>query len=91
MLTGEIRSQIDQGQRQIAMARYGQTKPALNFEQTRRFKVLVPSVALQQKFVRRLVAMEKLKAAHRASLAETDTLFASLQHHAFQGELCDER
>jgi type I restriction enzyme S subunit len=31
--------------------------------------------------------VEKLKAAHRASLAEMDALFASLQHRAFRGEL----
>jgi len=32
-------------------------------------------------------ALEKLKAAQRASLAELDALFASLQHRAFRGEL----
>jgi type I restriction enzyme S subunit len=31
--------------------------------------------------------VEKLKAAHGASLAEIDALFASLQHRAFRGEL----
>jgi type I restriction enzyme S subunit len=47
----------------------------------------VPPLALQQDFARRIAAVEKLKAAHRASLAELDALFAALQHRAFRGEL----
>ena len=31
--------------------------------------------------------MESLKTAQRASLAELDALFATLQHRAFRGEL----
>ncbi len=38
-------------------------------------------------FARRVAAIEKLKASHRAALAEHDALFASLQHRAFRGEL----
>ena len=34
-----------------------------------------------------VAAVEKLKSAHRASLAELDALFAALQHRAFRGEL----
>jgi type I restriction enzyme S subunit len=49
--------------------------------------VMLPLVALQQEFARRVSAVEKLKAAHHASLAEMDALFASLQHRAFRGEL----
>ena len=47
----------------------------------------VPPLDLQCKFARRVEAVEKLKAAHRASLSELDALFASLQHRAFRGEL----
>jgi type I restriction enzyme S subunit len=75
------------GQRQIAKAQYGQTKPGLNFEQIRRFQVPVPPLALQHEFVRRVSAVDKLKSAHRASLAKLDALFASLQHRAFRGTL----
>lgn len=39
------------------------------------------------KFNRQAVTLEKLKTAHRASLAELDALFAALQHRAFRGEL----
>ena len=33
------------------------------------------------------IATQKLKTAHRASLAELEALFSSLQHRAFRGEL----
>jgi len=38
-------------------------------------------------FASRIAAIESLKSHHRAALAELDTLFASLQHRAFRGEL----
>ena len=44
-------------------------------------------LALQQTFATRIQAVEALKAAHRAALAELDALFASLQHRAFAGQL----
>jgi len=75
------------GQRQIAGVQYGQTKPGLNFEQIRRFQVLVPPIDLQHEFARRVQTVEKLKAVHRASLAELDALFSSFEHRAFRGEL----
>jgi type I restriction enzyme S subunit len=46
-----------------------------------------PPLAQQREFARRVTAVEALKAAQRASLAELDALFASLQHRAFRGEL----
>jgi type I restriction enzyme S subunit len=42
---------------------------------------------MQRSFAGQVVAIEKLKTTHRASLAELDALFASLQHRAFRGEL----
>jgi type I restriction enzyme S subunit len=47
----------------------------------------VPPLSLQREFADRVTAVEKLKAAQRASLAELDELFASLQQRAFRGEL----
>jgi type I restriction enzyme S subunit len=47
----------------------------------------LPPIPLQREFARRVTAVEKLKTAHRASLAELDALFATLQHRAFRGEL----
>src|SRR6266404_3242656 len=43
--------------------------------------------SLQREFTRRVQAVEKLKSVQRASLAELDALFATLQHRAFRGEL----
>ena len=37
--------------------------------------------------IEQITAVEKLKTAQRASLAELDALFATLQHRAFRGEL----
>ena len=50
-------------------------------------RIPVPPIELQREFARRVRAVEKLKTAQRASLAELDALFASLQHRAFRGEL----
>ena len=75
------------GQRQIAMAQYGQTKPGLNFDQIRRFQIPVPPLQLQRDFACRVAAVEQLKAVHHASLTEMDALFATLQYRAFRGRL----
>ncbi len=50
--------------------------------------IQLPSEESQREFARRVAAVEKLKTAQRAALAELDALFASLQHRAFRGELC---
>ncbi len=44
-------------------------------------------IVRQREFARRVTAVEALKTAQRASLAELDALFATLQHRAFHGEL----
>ncbi len=46
-----------------------------------------PPMALQRSFVARLHTVESLRATHRAAQAESDALFASLQHRAFSGQL----
>ena len=45
------------------------------------------TIPLQREFARRVTAVEALKTAQRASLAELDALFATLQHRAFRREL----
>jgi type I restriction enzyme S subunit len=47
----------------------------------------LPPIEQQREFARRVTAVEALKTAQRASLAELDALFATLQHRAFRGEL----
>jgi type I restriction enzyme, S subunit len=49
--------------------------------------MVVPRLDLQHEFARRAAAVENLKTAHRQSLQELDSLFASLQSRAFRGEL----
>jgi type I restriction enzyme S subunit len=63
------------------------TISGINQSNLERVPVIVPPLALQHKFARQVTAVENLKAAHRASLAELDALFATLQHRAFRGEL----
>jgi type I restriction enzyme S subunit len=53
----------------------------------RELTINLPPLDLQREFARRVAAVEKLKTAQRAALAELDALFASLQHRAFRGEL----
>lgn len=59
----------------------------INATEIQAMKILHPPLTLQREFARRLAAIEKLKRAQRASLAEMDALFASLQYRAFRGEL----
>ena len=65
----------------------GQTRLRISMGRLRGLRVPVPPLTIQKDFSHRMNAVEKLKAAHRASLAEMDALFASLQHRAFRGEL----
>jgi type I restriction enzyme S subunit len=65
----------------------GQTLPNLNSRIVEQLSIPLPPLALQREFARRVAAVEKLKTTQRASLAELDVLFASLQHRAFRGEL----
>lgn len=53
----------------------------------RALPLVVPPLPLQLDFACRVEAIERLKASHRAHLAELDALFASLQSRAFRGEL----
>ena len=61
--------------------------PQLNKQDLAPLKILLPPIDLQRDFARRASVVEKLKAMHRAFLAELDALFAVLQHRAFRGEL----
>lgn len=60
---------------------------SINKTQLSATPVKVPPLELQQTFATRVAAVERLKESHRKHLAELDTLFASLQHRAFKGEL----
>ena len=59
----------------------------INATEIQAMKIPQPPLPLQREFARRVTAVEALKTAQRASLAELDALFATLQHRAFRGEL----
>lgn len=74
-------------QAQIVGQNSGATRQAFNFEQIRRFKIFLPPMELQIEFVRQESLVAELRAKYSASLNKLNTLFASLQHRAFKGEL----
>ena len=65
----------------------GTAQPQITRQNLQHVTLPIPPIPLQREFARRVTAVEKLKRAQRASLAELDGLFASLQHRAFRGEL----
>jgi type I restriction enzyme S subunit len=65
----------------------GATREAITKSQIEQFATICPPILMQDEFRRRVAAVEKFRIAQRASLAELDVLFASLQHCAFRGEL----
>ena len=65
----------------------GAIMSGLNMGLIKGMPVPLPPIPLQREFARRVAAVEALKTAQRASLAELDALFATLQHRAFRGEL----
>ncbi|MEG4281306.1 restriction endonuclease subunit S [Microcoleus sp. MON1_C1] len=78
----------ERGKREIASHRKTSAgQHTINQEGLSKINIPLPPFGLQQEFSHRAEAVEKLKAAHRASLSELDALFASLQHRAFRGEL----
>ena len=63
------------------------TQPNLNTDIMKNFEIILPPILLQNKFADQLNIINRLKSTQRESLAQLDSLFASLQHRAFQGEL----
>ncbi|MDA1278072.1 MAG: restriction endonuclease subunit S [Verrucomicrobia bacterium] len=74
-------------QAQIVGQNSGATRQAFNFEQIRRFEIFIPPMELQARFVKQEALVASLRNKYTASLTKLDSLFASLQHRAFQGEL----
>lgn len=66
-------------------------QPFLNMSHIKSFKVFVPPLKLQDEFARRVSAVNKVRAVHRASLANFDSLFAVIQQRAFNGELFSDK
>lgn len=65
----------------------GSTVPQLNKRDLGPLKIQVPPLDIQHRFAGAVEAIERQRTCLEAHLAELDTLFASLQSRAFQGEL----
>jgi type I restriction enzyme, S subunit len=65
----------------------GANTEGLTLDHLKAFPLILPPLPLQQEFAQRIEAIEHLKSQHRESLIHLDTLFTSLQHRAFRGEL----
>lgn len=65
----------------------GAAQQHLNVGTLSQTKFPAPTLSSQRAFAQRIEVIESLKAIHLTSLAKLDTLFASLQHRAFRGEL----
>jgi len=77
---------ITSRQRLLALSS-GSTHRTIYMRVVEQFRVLLPPIKSQREFARRVAAVGKLRALKGTSLAELDSLFASLQHRAFRGEL----
>lgn len=72
------------------LLRSGKTTSGLNtisVSNVRGTPVALPPLDLQQSFAAHANAVERMRVAHKAALADLDALFTSLQHRAFRGEL----
>lgn len=59
----------------------------LSLDHLRRFPLLLPPASLQHEFEERADMVERLRRRFASALTYQDSLFASLQHRAFRGEL----
>ena len=82
-----LKAALDMCVAKLSRESSGSSQKNLLLGQLRNFSVCVPPISLQREYARRVTAVEALKTAQRASLAELDALFATLQHRAFKGEL----
>lgn len=71
----------------IARQATGTTRERISRGNLSRLRMITPPIELQRVFSKRFAAIQALGRTHRDSLAELDTLFASLQQRAFRGEL----
>ncbi|MCM0083934.1 restriction endonuclease subunit S [Geomonas sp. Red32] len=74
-------------QRKIMEMDKGAAMPHLQITELGKFPIKLPPLALQRRFAAVVESVEQQKNWLRAHLAELDTLFASLQHRAFNGDL----
>ena len=74
-------------QQYMARRTKGVAVKGINLGDVKRIPIPAPPLDLQHRFAAIVESVEQQKASQRAHLEELDTLFASLQSRAFQGEL----
>ncbi|MFH0796969.1 MAG: restriction endonuclease subunit S [Candidatus Omnitrophota bacterium] len=77
----------DSFRKQVARHATGTTRERISRGNLSKLQVSVPPFPLQREFAGQVKTVERLKAKQRVSLAKLDSLFASLQHRAFKGDL----
>lgn len=65
----------------------GSTSQHLNVKELRALPVPVAPLTVQESFAKAMSTVQALTDMHNSALAESDALFASLQHRAFAGQL----
>jgi len=75
------------GKRQFSALNRQGVKAGLNFSDIRRLQIIVPPIELQKKFEQLLISQGEQHVRQIIGLRESDTLFSSLQHRAFSGQL----
>jgi type I restriction enzyme, S subunit len=75
------------GREEIRKFDNGSSQPNLSATSVKKYRVLIPPIVLQHRFAAIVESVEQQKASQRAHLEELDTLFASLQSRAFNGDL----
>ena len=74
-------------ERLLKIARAGATREAITKSAIEQFRVIRPPREVQDQFAARVYASKKTHLQMCSALGEMDSLFASLQHRAFRGEL----
>ena len=75
------------GQRQIDKMQYGQSKPGLNLQQIRSFRLPIPALSKQESFIDIVNKVRSQKTYYSLQLAFSADLLGSLTQRAFRGEL----
>lgn len=79
--TPELKSQIH------SRAKRAVNQASINQQDVGSFRIPVPPLHMQQQFVMRVAAIESVASSASRSAVALDSLFASLQHQGFNGEL----
>jgi type I restriction enzyme S subunit len=72
---------------QLGVSERGAVMPGLNMGIIKSLSIPLPPVQLQEEFAQFIQEIESVKVRHAQSVKATDSLFSSLQHRAFRGEL----